>query len=287
MTIDVLVDTNIYIGDAIRFTDVTNYGTPIVMTDVNGTRFKFASVLSSNQIATGVTNLVMGVEYTLVGTGSIVVDTKTFNAGDTFILETNASPSIPSTLSVNETGYYSPVSGYVPTDGAVSFTPTQLGQSGLTVADTIFNFTYEIYTTKHSVGSVTVSSSTQFIVTGSNGGYITISGVVYRVGEVFTKSSTFTFANTSGTNYVCNYYGSATMYFMSYYNAYNVYSNYINSVSQDNSLDMTLYSNFVKVHTLLNANLINIEKSISVDITAMQNNLDEINSIYSQQINNI
>ena len=74
---------------------------------------------------------------------------------------------------------------------------------------------------------------------------------------------------------------------MSYYNAYNVYSNYINSVSQDNSLDMTLYSNFVKVHTLLNANLINIEKSISVDITAMQNNLDEINSIYSQQINNI
>ena len=287
LNIDLLIDYDLYTAESVDFADASNYGISTILIDsVNCTRFLFSSVLAQDGKAEGVTQLIAGTQYILVGTGSIVVDTKTYSAGDVFIPLVDATPSIPSTLSVDETGWYGVVTDYLPSvNKRVTFTPTQMGDgsSSLVCLDTIREVKYEIYTTKYEAGSVSVSQPTQFIVKGGVDGKIVIGGVTYRVGEVFTKSTTFTFSNFVGINYVCQYYDSNTKPFMTYHYANLVYEEYIDVVSVQTEYNQYLVGNFLKVHTLLNANLINIEKAIGLDLSNMQNNLDTINTIYANQ----
>ena len=247
----------------------------------------FSSVLAQDGKAEGVTQLIAGTQYILVGTGSIVVDTKTYSAGDVFIPLVDATPSIPSTLSVDETGWYGVVTDYLPSvNKRVTFTPTQMGDgsSSLVCLDTIREVKYEIYTNQKEAGTLIYAPHPiQFIVKGGVDGKVVIDGITYRVGEVFTKSTNFTFTNLVGINYVCQYYDSNTKPFMTYHYANLVYEEYIDVVSVQTEYNQYLVGNFLKVHTLLNANLINIEKAIGLDLSNMQNNLDTINTIYANQ----
>lgn len=171
------------------------YGGPnILASDVTATRFVFSSLLSEQQAETDVASILAGYEYTAVGTGSFVYDTKTVNAGDTFIFELAGTPTLPSTLTLRATGRVSPILGFVPTDIETSdVTPSLTGVDSLVFPDTVGSLEYSVYTTSYSAGSGRPAGT--YIVTGDT---VTISGVTYRPNEVFTQVGTFTFTG-SGT----------------------------------------------------------------------------------------
>ena len=285
MDIEAIVSYNVDDLATLRVIDASNYGTPNPeVTDVNATRFVFSSVNARANIQTNVTSLKANYEYEFVGTGTITIDGKTFNAGDTFIFRVDVSVTPPATIQINETGYYSPVTDYDPaTDSYEQFVPSQTGlPDNLYFPDNIFTCEYDVYTTEYVQGN-SIGAGT-YIVKGLNGGKIEVLGIAndntYNVGETFTIDILTTFNNIVGTNKVVKLEGSTTFYFMTYKYAYEVYESYINAIAEG-QCGTSLQSNFVQVHALLHSNIINFEKGISVDLTAMQNTLDIINTNYS------
>ena len=282
MDIDAIVSYNLDDLSTLRVIDTSNYGTPNPeVTDVNATRFVFSSVSARANIQTNVTSLKANYEYEFVGTGTITIDGKTFNAGDTFIFRVDVSVTPPATIQINGTGYYSPVTDYDPaTDSYEQFVPSQTGiPDNLYFPDNIFTCEYDVYTTEYSVADSDIPIDTYIVI--GNGTIITdINSNVYRVGDVFSAPIEFQFTNLTGTNFVVQLYGSTTFYFMTYKYAYQVYEKYISAIAVG-QCGTSLQSNFVQVHALLHSNIINFEKGISVDLTAMQNTLDIINTNYS------
>ena len=280
MDIDAIVSYNLDDLSTLRVIDTSNYGSPNPeIADVNATRFVFSSVNGQANRQTNVTALQANYEYQLVGTGSMTIDGKVFSAGDKFILRVSVTVAPPSTLQIDETGYYSPVTNYIPSvDAYEQFVPSQVGiPDNLYFPDNIFTCEYDVFTTKYAAGDIV--PSVKVILIGSEGGTIVTESFTYRVGDVWDYS-TDPFTNVTGTNYVVALEGSTTFYFMTYKYAYQVYESYINAIA-DGQCGTSLQSNFVQVHALLHSNIINFEKGISVDLTAMQNTLDIINTNYS------
>ena len=162
--------------------------------------------------------------------------------------------------------------------------PTPNSQSGSVYTVQTSDFNKMVIMTSNS-------SSTIILPTGLTPGWScrvmqgngTISldvGGTYRPGDVFSFTYEFNFQNVTGTNFVVQLYGSTTFYFMTYKYAYEVYESYVSAIAQG-QCGTSLQSNFVQVHALLHSNIINFEKGISVDLTAMQNTLDIINTNYS------
>ena len=281
MDIDAIVSYNLDDLSTLRVIDTSNYGSPNPeIADVNATRFVFSSVNGQANRQTNVTALQANYEYQLVGTGSMTIDGKVFSAGDKFILRVSVTVTPPSTLQIDETGYYSPVTNYIPSvDAYEQFVPSQVGiPDNLYFPDNIFTCTYDVYTTEYTE-NVTFPAGT-YIVTGTGKIAVDVTNYFYNVGEVFTVSASTIFSDITGTNQVVELYGSTTFYFMTYKYAYEVYESYINAIA-DGQCGTSLQSNFVQVHALLHSNIINFEKNITVDLTAMQNTLDIINTNYS------
>ncbi len=280
MDIDAIVSYNLDDLSTIRVYDTSDYGTPNPdVTDVNATRFIFSSVNSQASRLTNVKNLKANVEYQLVGTGSMTIDGKVINAGEKFILRVDVGVNPPSGLQINETGYYSPVTSYLPTSDYEEFVPSQVGiPNELYFPDNVFTCIYEVYTTEYADSDPIAAG--QYLVLGT--GTITIddTGNVYRNGDVFVNTTNTFFVSNTGTNFVYKLEGSTTFYFMTYKYAYQVYEKYINAIATG-QCGTGLQSNFVQVHALLHSNIINFEKGISVDLDAMQKTLDIINSNYS------
>jgi hypothetical protein len=284
MDIDAIVSYNLDDLSTLRVTDTSNYGSPNPeITDVNATRFVFSSVNGQASRQTNVTALQANVEYQLVGTGSMTIDGKVFSAGNTFILRVSVTVTPPSTLQIDETGYYSPVTSYDPaTETYEQFVPSQVGiPDNLYFPDNIFTCEYDVYTTTYTQGQNFTEGN--YIVVGNGRIRVESSFYEYNPGEVFnipaSAGATF-FINLTGTNTVVQLYGSTTFYFMTYKYAYQVYESYINAIAEG-QCGTSLQANFVQVHALLHSNIINFEKGISVDLTAMQNTLDIINTNYS------
>jgi hypothetical protein len=281
MDIDAIVSYNLDDLSTLRVIDTSNYGSPNPdIADVNATRFVFSSVTGQANRQTNVTALQANYEYQLVGTGSMTIDGKIFSAGEKFILRVSVTVAPPSTLQIDETGYYSPVTDYIPSvDAYEQFVPSQVGiPDNLYFPDNIFTCQYDVYTTEYTE-NVTFPAGT-YIVTGTGKIAVDVTNYFYNVGEVFTVSTSTIFSDITGTNQVVELYGSTTFYFMTYKYAYEVYESYINAIA-DGQCGTSLQSNFVQVHALLHSNIINFEKGISVDLTAMQNTLDIINTNYS------
>jgi hypothetical protein len=283
MDIDAIVSYNLDDLSTIRVYDTSDYGTPNPdVTDVNATRFVFSSVNSQASRLTNVKNLKANVEYQFVGSGSMTIDDKTFNAGDKFIFRVDVSVNPPSGLQIDETGYYSPVTSYLPTSDYEEFVPSQVGiPNELYFPDNVFTCIYDVYTTEYLQGAPFNDGT--YIVVGGGRVRIDDDGFEYNSGEVFNVSAsvgTTFFDDVTGTNKVVKLEGSTTFYFMTYKYAYQVYEKYINAIATG-QCGTGLQANFVQVHALLHSNIINFEKGISVDLDAMQNTLDIINSNYS------
>jgi hypothetical protein len=283
MDIDAIVSYNLDDLSTLRVTDTSNYGSPNPeITDVNATRFVFSSINGQASRQTNVTALQANYEYQLVGTGSMTIDGKDFSAGEKFILRVSVTVVPPSTLQIDATGYYSPVTDYIPSvDAYEQFVPSQTGiPDNLYFPDNIFTCEYDVYTTEYVENQLFPEGT--YIVTGSSGGGIRYASndYEYNVGEILIATETNSFTDVTGVNKVVKLYGSTTFYFMTYKYAYQVYESYINAIAEG-QCGTSLQANFVQVHALLHSNIINFEKGISVDLTAMQNTLDIINTNYS------
>lgn len=284
MDIDAIVSYNLDDLSTLRVIDTSNYGSPNPeIADVNATRFVFSSVNGQANRQTNVKALQANYEYQLVGTGSMTIDGKSFSAGDKFILRVSVTVAPPSTLQIDETGYYSPVTDYIPSvDAYEQFVPSQVGiPDNLYFPDNIFTCEYDVYTTTYTQGQNFTDGD--YIVLGNGRIRVESTFYEYNPGEVFSipaSAGTTFFTNLTGTNTVVKLYGSTTFYFMTYKYAYQVYESYINAIA-DGQCGTSLQSNFVQVHALLHSNIINFEKNITVDLTAMQNTLDIINTNYS------
>jgi len=284
MDIDAIVSYNLDDLSTLRVIDTSNYGSPNPeIADVNATRFVFSSVNGQANRQTNVTALQANYEYQLVGTGSMTINGKAFSAGDKFILRVSVTVAPPSTLQIDATGYYSPVTNYIPSvDAYEQFVPSQVGiPDNLYFPDNIFTCEYDVYTTTYTQGQNFTDGD--YIVLGNGRIRVESTFYEYNPGEVFSipaSAGTTFFTNLTGTNTVVKLYGSTTFYFMTYKYAYQVYESYINAIA-DGQCGTSLQSNFVQVHALLHSNIINFEKNITVDLTAMQNTLDIINTNYS------
>jgi hypothetical protein len=280
LTADAIVSYNLDDLSVIRVYDTSDYGTPNPeVTDVTATRFVFSSVNGQANRLTNVTALQANVEYELVGTGTMTIDGKVLTAGDKFILRVDVTVAPPSGLQIDETGYYSPVTSYLPTSDYEEFVPSQLNiQDESYFPDNIFTCEYDIFTTSYPDASLLPIGT--YIVLGGGSILISSTGDVYNSGEVFTITASTSFDNVTGTNTVSKLESSTTFYFMTYKYAYQVYERYISAIAQG-QCGTNLQANFIKVHSLLHANIINFEKDIMVDLNQMQDNLDIINTQFS------
>lgn len=175
----------------------TGYGLPnINMSDVNYVRVIFGTYLKEQSANTNATEIIAGTEYNVVGSGSFTYDTKTYNAGDTFISMATGTPTLPTTITLEETGRFQPITNFLPIDiTSGDFTPSLLGIYDTVFPDTIGNLQMDIYTTETASPNASVSAGT-YIVKGGVGDTITTGGVTYRVGEVFTKTGSFAITGT-------------------------------------------------------------------------------------------
>lgn len=182
----------------------TGYGAPnIAANDINATRFIFSSYLKEQQADQDVTDIQSNVEYLVVGSGSFTWDTKTYNAGETFISMLSGKPTLPSTIKLQETGRYNPVTTFIPIDVTTpDFTPSLLGINDTTFPDSVYNVEMDVYTTVYAAGSARPAGN--YIVINDT---VTVGSVTYRVGEVFTQSAPFT---TSGSGSIVKFYTTTT-----------------------------------------------------------------------------
>ena len=281
MDIEAIVSYNVDDLSTLRVIDASAYGTPNPeVTDVNATRFVFSSVNARANALTNVTELKANYEYEFVGSGTITIDGKTFNAGDKFIFRVDVNVTPPATIQINETGYYSPVTDYNPaTDDYEQFVPSQTGITDESYfPDNIFTCNYNVFTTEYAQGEGFGEGT--YIVIGGGRVLIDDTGYEYNSGEVFVNTTNTIFDDLSGTNKVVKLEGSTTFYFMTYKYAYQVYERYVQAVAEG-QCGTGLQANFLQVHTLLHSNIINFEKGISVDLETMQANLDIINTNYT------
>lgn len=287
--LDLIVSYDRYTLGEINIYDSSTYPVSgVQITDINQVRFRFATVNTVDN-AGEVTTMLAWHEYLLVGSGSIVVNGTTYNAGDTVIFANDITPSIPNGLTILETGYYSPYSSFLPWQPPyyASFSPTLVGLTGTNFEDSIMNITYDVYNTSYSTGSVTVSSLTRFIVKGTENDSITIGGQTFYTGEEFTKSSNFTFAQSVGNTDTCmvvSYFDSADIYTWTDLQSYQVYQEYVQALAQNKcGCDSDFIGRYLKVYGLLNSLYLSAEREVDIDTGTMQTALDQINNVYSQQ----
>lgn len=256
----------------------------VLISSVNATRFKFATVNSTNAPQTDVDEVLAGYEYEVIS-GSFESYGRTFVAGDIFILYNNVT--LPSSgVQVDQTGYYAPVTTYLPADTTpVSFLPSQTGQSNITYYnDEVFTCIYELYTTKSGAGSVTVSGDTQFIVIGTQGDYIEIGSEQYYVGEVFVKDATFTFSNGSGTNYVVEYDTESTGYFRTWYYNYTLWKEYFSYIATTYQQPANIIVDFNNVTARINQCAIYEEQQFGVSLAGINDLQTDINTNYQLKV---
>lgn len=203
-----------YTGPYDPVTNPGGYGAPNLDASlVTCTRSIFSSYLQEIN-AGGVTQIIAGTEYIVGGTGSLTYDTKVYTVGETFISMLSGTPTL-GTNTLTATGRFSSTSSFLPTMViGPDLTPSlAIGTSDLIFPDSSYSLQYDIFT-----GNITASSgiaSGTYIVFGTPGQTITISGVTYRINEVFTQPGSFTM---TGTGSIGLFNTTATVDFqLSYY----------------------------------------------------------------------
>lgn len=281
-------------GMTLRIDDITGnytalntggYGAPNTpITSVTRVRFLVSSFLTE-AAASNVTECVPSVEYEVTGSGvdPVEVDNKEFLLGDRFILEVDATPTIPDGLYVTQTGRYAVITDFLPADQYTELNPALIGIDSTTFPDSAYQATYELYTTEYLEGA-TFQAGT-YIVAGTSLDVIEVAstGFRYNVGEVFTVDGSDTFTDISGTNTINLLDSQVTQDFPLYYDAWVLYNlieqEYVNDACCNKPcLEQKLF----KMNTLFEAVKINYQDELSLDDSGTQGLLDEIINIGNQ-----
>ncbi len=278
MTADLIISYDVNRLTSVSLRDNSVYDI-VTIQDVNATRFKFATAQTLSNPSKNVKIAEAFSEYIVVS-GVFTYNGTTYTSGDKFCFVEEFN--IPNTCVVDETGYYIPISTYIPVDsGAAVFTPTQTGFKGSQIyfPDTSFVLDYEVYTTKYNAGATMPIG--KYIVIG--GGEVLVNGTkTFLSGEVFSITSTQSFTNTTGTNFCVKYETSTQMYFYTNYYSFGLFEKYINKIATSYQLSQQVYSDFLQITAKLNACAMYAEQDYGVSVDGIQELLDQVNNNYNQ-----
>lgn len=257
-------NTNLKIYDS---TDYASLSSSI--NSINAVRFLF-STYNSTLNTSEVGDLIQNYEYIVIS-GSFVMDGITYSEGDIFVARQNFT--LPTTgVSVWNTGYYSSYNQYLPRSvDYFEFYPSDLGESGTTLIDSARTVRYEVYNTEYGQGTIAAGT---YIVKGVQGEFIVIGGEDYYVGQVFTKTTSFTF---TGTPTIVKQLAVGSFDFWTNGNSSVIYQNYINSLSNGTlNASQDFKDNFISTHTNYSLPYIQSETASSYDFSEVQASLDVI-----------
>ena len=252
------------------------YGAPNpLVTDITKTRFKFYTYINESQ-ASSATLCKAGKEYIVGGTGTVVVDTKTFTTGATFILLQDATPVFTGTATLTETGGFAGNCTFLPTSLNATFVPNDMGISGTQfIPDTTVTSVYEVYTGSISAGSGNAAGT--YIVKGTPiTDTVTIGTSVYQVGEVFTKVGTFTF---TGSGTICLLNATNSEPFPIIYVTYQYYIDAMQEFVNGCSCSCGGKTKVCRLAAILEAIKEMFDNNLSTDYQLVQTLLDEASSI--------
>lgn len=277
MAIDIIISNDNSLNERIDIYDSTDYSLQDVsVSEINAVRFLFAtneSLISVSKVGL----LVENYEY-IVNSGSFTMDEVTYSQGTVFVARQDFT--LPTSgVEVSTTGYFS---AYMPTTPSkveyFSFSPSDLGEEGTKFSDNARRLRYEIYSTLYAPN--TSCQAGTYIVKGDLGNSIKIDAENYYVGQVFNKSTTFTYG-TIGNSRIVRYLNEGTFDFWTNANSSVIYQNYINSLSTSIlNLSDEFKDNFIATHTNYSLPYIQSETASSYDFSAIQTSLDVIVNYY-------
>jgi hypothetical protein len=266
MATDIIISTDNSTNTTLGIYDSTDYtALGISISDVKAVRFLFStynSVLNS------------GVVGALIANNEYIVITGTLNSGDVFVAYANFTIPTTAGLLVSSTGYYSTYNTLIPsTITNYNFYPSDLNENSTTFADSARTVNYEIYTTESAAAAGTIAAGT-YIVKGTPNAFITIAGGKYYVGQVFTKSTSFTF---SGAPTVVRSFDENSFDFWTNAASSVIYQSYVNSLSNSTlNASEDFKDNFIRTNTLYSLPYVQSATSIAYDFSAVQASLDII-----------
>lgn len=241
-------------------------------TEVTAVRFMFANVNSVNEAST-TADLTAWREYTL--NQSTTINGVSYASGDVVYLA--ADYTLSGTDTAKETGFYGERQTWIPSDGSyVSFNPDQTyNTTSLLFEDNVFTLNYQLFTTSYAAGTRAAGT---YIVVGTVGNYITISGGKRYVGEVFTSTTSFTFTGASTISLLET---ETTTYFCTTGQIYQTLQAYFILLANNANASIEIKNDLLKV--IANYNVVGFSEaqSYGFDLQYMQNLLDEAQEFYS------
>lgn len=273
MATDIIISTDNSTNTTLGIYDSTDYtGLGISISDVKAVRFLFStynSVLNSGVVGA----LIANNEYIVI-TGTLNTGDAIYNSGDVFVAYANFTIPVTAGLLVSSTGYYSTYNTLIPsTITNYNFYPSDLNENSTTFADSARTVNYEIYTTESAAAAGTIAAGT-YIVKGTPNAFITVAGGKYYVGQVFTKSTSFTF---SGTPTVVRSFDENSFDFWTDAASSVIYQSYVNSLSNSTlNASEDFKDNFIRTNTLYSLPYVQSATSIAYDFSAVQASLDII-----------
>jgi hypothetical protein len=278
MTADLLISYNVNRLSTVSMRDNSVYDLTTTIQDINGTRFRFATATSLAAPSQNVTIAQAFFEYIVVS-GTFTYNGTAYVAGDVFCFVSTFP--LPNTCIVAATGYYVPVSTYLPTDATpASFTPTQTGLGGNVIyfPDTSFVVDYELYSTKYAQNATLPAG--RYLVIG--GGTILFNGVsTFSTGELLTAVGGETFTDTTGQNYVVKYETNTPMYFYTNYYSFALWERYTNYIATSYQVSQQTYSDFLQITSKLNACNMYAQQNFGVSLNGIQELLDQVNNNFN------
>lgn len=271
MATDIIISTDNSTNTTLGIYDSTDYAAlGINIYDVKAVRFLFStynSVLNSGTVGA----LIANNEYIVI-TGTFTMNGILYSSGDVFVAYAAFTLPVDPTLLVSSTGYYSTYNTLIPSNITnYNFYPSDLNENSTTFADSARTVNYEIYTTESSAGTIAAGT---YIVKGTPNAFILIGAEKHYVGQVFTKSGSFTF---SGTPTVVRSFDENSFDFWTNAASSVIYQSYVNSLSNSTlNASEDFKDNFIRTNTLYSLPYVQSATSIAYDFSAVQASLDII-----------
>lgn len=276
MAADIIIASDNSTNTSLYVYDTTDYiANSALISDITAVRFLFATYNSlQGQVSTK--TLVENYEYQVIS-GSITINGVTYVVGDKFVPQ--QAITADDSVIIYPTGYFTQYNDLTPSQvDYFEFYPSNLGENDSTFIDADRFVRYETYRQNILAGSVSAGT---YIVKGAQNDFILIGSEKYYVGEVFTKSTAFTF---SGTPTLAKQFLTGTFEFWTNASASIVYQDYVNALS-----NRALYQsedfkdNFIATNTNYTLPYFQADLNLGSNSQAIQASLDVINNFLSTQ----
>jgi hypothetical protein len=257
------------------------------VSDINGVRFLFETVNSSNN-PQAATTCTAWTEYEVLS-GTAVANGVSYTTGSKMLFANDTTPT--GTYTMQTTGRYGQyVSDILPKEpNGWSFTPSQTGNTAFNTLyfnDEIFTITAYYYDTKVEDGGTLTSGKSYLVVNpvGASGDVVVAGTKVIYAGEVYTATGAETIETSDPTIYMVEYLEEGQFSFATLYQSFGVWQAYLEAKALEVNPSQILDSNLLMVATLFASPQIAAQTTQGIDLQGLQNNIDRILNFYAHQI---